>query len=316
MGQRVPRIKTEVSESQMRQAFEEAWMELFNKQPTSQQIALVLAQNALETGNRKSMWNYNIGNITTDGKGSFNYFDDLKTKEQMSKGIWEDKYLKYRAYSNLKDGIKDYLQLLSGKKYGKAWQHILNPNPAAFSKAIKQVGYYTADEDKYTETLNKLYKKFNKVQPLKQDFALSPSLDLTLDRYLKQIAASNKLINLLPSHNFSIAVNSNDLTNSFEFAKILVAALKEELLAKAFIHTNGHMLEVSCTINGDNKTCLGAITQLTDALAQIFEKQTIKIGGIKIESNIKLGQSNLAPIKSAMAEREHKQFLRKFEEKC
>jgi hypothetical protein len=162
MGNRVQRVRTEVSESQMAAAVLDAWKEMFNTTPTKEQVSLVLAQNALETGSRKSMWNYNIGNITTDGKSQYDYFDDLRTSEQTSPGVWQKMNLKYRAYPTLKDGVKDYLKLLSGKHYSNAWDHIINPDPAAFSKALKQSGYYTANEAPYTKTLSGLYGKYNK----------------------------------------------------------------------------------------------------------------------------------------------------------
>ena len=68
MGNRVQRVKTEVSEDQMAQAIIDAWKKLFGNPPAKEQVSMILAQNALETANRKSMWNNNVGNITTDGK--------------------------------------------------------------------------------------------------------------------------------------------------------------------------------------------------------------------------------------------------------
>src|ERR1700690_272250 len=121
MGQKVKRIKTEVSEPQMAQALINGWKFLFGNAPSKQQIGLLIAQNNLETGHRKSMWNFNVGNITTDGNGPFNYYDDLTTDEQVTPGVWKKKNLKYRSYNSLDDGVKDYLKLLSGQKYSEVW---------------------------------------------------------------------------------------------------------------------------------------------------------------------------------------------------
>jgi len=196
MGNRVPRVRTAVSENELSQAIIQAWQQLFSSTPTKEQVTMVMAHNALETGHRKSMWNYNLGNITTNGKGSYNYFDDLTTDEQMSPGKWEKKNLKYRAYPNLLEGTKDYLKFLSGEKYANAWQFILNPDPASFSKALKEVGYYTANEAPYTKHLTSVYNSLSKNKEVDNDKdleTLNRLLDETDDE--KTEALLNKLFN-------------------------------------------------------------------------------------------------------------------------
>lgn len=161
-GNKVQRVRTDVSESQMAQAIINAWKQKFGETPAKEQVAMVLAQNDLETAHRKSMWNYNVGNITTNGKDNFDYFDDLKTSEQIKPGVWKDMNLKYRAYPNLDAGVKDYLNFLSGGRYAQAWEHIKNPDPVAFSKALKRAGYYTANEAPYTKSLVSLFDNNSK----------------------------------------------------------------------------------------------------------------------------------------------------------
>ena len=160
MGNRVQRVKTYVSEEEMRKAISEGWKQLFGTDATEEQVNMIMTQNALETNHRQSMWNYNLGNITTGG--GHDYFDDLTTKEQTSPGVWEKKNLKYVAYPTLKDGVLGFLKFLSNnKRYAAAWQHILTPNVTEYSKALKHGGYYTADESKYTSGLNKIYKQYS-----------------------------------------------------------------------------------------------------------------------------------------------------------
>lgn len=337
MGKRIPRIKTEVSESQMAQAIIESWKELFNGTvPTKDQVAMVLAQNALETGHRKSLWNFNIGNITTDGKGSFDFFDDLETNEQIAPGSWKKMNLKYRAYPTLKDGMKDYLKLLSGKKYSNAWEHIINPNAISFSKALKQQGYYTADEAKYTKTMKSLFDRFSKSDsyekaksgkddlskkyvanqnniPSKNDALIS-----TIDDYLQQIAASEKSYKklykqYLPLNNILIKIQSNDIVNSIEFSRILCSALDEKLLAKTVSFSNNNLVEVECSINGPSNDCFNAVKQLTTALSDTFKTATIKIGGVTILTKcVTDKRSSYKPINSIMAFNQYNKFLLKF----
>ncbi len=163
MGNEVQRVRTEASDTQMAQAVLEAWGDLFKKVPSKEQVSLVLAQNALETGrDRKSMWNFNVGNIKANQKGPYDYFY-LRGPEQTAPGKWEQLRMSFRAYPNLKEGVKDYLTLLStAGRYAPAWKHILNPDPAAFSKALKAGGYYTANEEAYTKGLTGLYNQFSK----------------------------------------------------------------------------------------------------------------------------------------------------------
>lgn len=163
MGNEVQRVRTEASDSQMAQAIIGAWRDLFKNVPSKEQVSLVLAQNALETGrDRKSMWNNNVGNIKADPKGSYDYFY-LKGPEQTAPGKWEQLRMTFRAYKTLEEGVKDYLALLSkSSRYANAWQHILHPDPVAFSKALKAGGYYTANEEAYTKGLTGLYSQFAK----------------------------------------------------------------------------------------------------------------------------------------------------------
>jgi hypothetical protein len=334
MGERVKRVRTEVSETQMAQAILESWKDLFKETPTKQQVALVLSQNALETGHRKQMWNYNVGNITTDGKGSFDYYDDLATDEQIKPGVWKKMNLKYRAYPSLNDGVKDYLRLLSSKHYGNAWQHIKNPDPTAFSKALKQSGYYTANEAPYTKTLNQLYTQFNKSNSYEQaqsgkaapssvaTLSNKPSVptDLTnlMDKYLHMVAASEQMNKrlykqLLPKTDIVIQVNSSNYTNDIEFARILCTALEENLLADSYTHTDGRNVEIECAIHGPPEDCFDAVKQLTESVAEAFSHATKKIGSIVVKTNCIMDKkSSYQEISAKTADTNYRSFLLKF----
>lgn len=324
MGNQVKRIKTEVSVSQMADAITEGWKELFGVMPSKEQVAMVLSQNALETGHRKSMWNYNVGNITTSGKDQYDYFDDLTTNEQIKPGTWKKMNLKYRAYPSLKDGIKDYLKFISGKRYSDAWKHILNPNPVEFSKALKAAGYYTANEAGYTKTLSKLYDQYSgsHVEKSKVPLMSQPqndnSLSDILDNYLQMVAASEKrnkklYKKLLPFNNILIKVNSNNYTDSVEFSRILCAAMEEELMANAYTHTDGNTVEIECVIPGPPHDCLEATRQLTASIENAFQYATNKIGKIIVKTEcVANKKSSYKQIGFKSAEHHHKKFLLKF----
>lgn len=338
---RVERVRTPVSQEQLSNALIEAWRQLFSNEPTKEQILLILAHNAIETGHRQSMWNYNIGNITTGGKSS-DYFDGLKTKEQMSPGKWEEKYLKYKAYPSLLAGAIGYLKFLStNKRYGNAWKHILNPDPIAYSKELKKAKYYTVDEEPYTKSLKSAFDNLTKgkgnvknIKPkVKKDkidvndelikkylFTDMPTannqIQSTLNEYLKQVSANNKdLYNKYLDNNiFTIKILSHSMTNSIEFGRILCMAIEEELGGKGFIHSNGLGAEIECEVSGPETDCLNAVDQLAGAVASTFKKATIKMGGANIKYQVLNKSSSYDLISSKVASQNYTNFLNKFKE--
>jgi len=336
MGNRVQRFQTNISEPQMAQAIIEAWKDLFGNVPTKEQVSMVLAQNNLETANRKSMWNYNVGNITTDGKDKFDFFDDLTTKEQISPGVWKKMNLKYRAYPNLEAGVKDYLNLLNNKHYAGAFQYIVHPDPVAYSKALKARKYYTADESAYTAGVKRLFNQANKsnsyelamsgqvprgiktkkiVQPNKWAF-----LDNILEKFMNMLSLANSNISLkqlyktaLPNHQILIKINAPNHMSGIEFSRILCLALDEELLASCYPHTDGHQVEVECSLQGPEQECFQAVEQLSQAIAEAFYQATTKVGNIKIETQCSMNkQSSYQPISLKMATTNYRKFLLQF----
>jgi hypothetical protein len=156
LGHRVKRFATPVSNAEMLASITRVWKKLFQTTPTAEQLAMIMSHNDLETGHRKSMWNYNVGNITVGNSDhDHNYYDDLTTNEQVAPGKWESAKLKYRAFDTLDEGMEDYLKFIS-KRPG--WKWIMDPNPEAYSKALKASGYYTANESDYTRNMKGLFQ--------------------------------------------------------------------------------------------------------------------------------------------------------------
>lgn len=276
MGNRVERVRTPISETQMAQAVIESWKQLFGSTPSKQQVGLVMAQNSLETGHRNSMWNYNIGNLTTDGKGSYDFYDDLTTKEQIHPGDWQPRNLKYRSYSSLIDGVKDYLRLLSGKHYSKAWDNILNPNPVAFSKALKESGYYTANEAPYTKSIVQLYSQFGNSDSYEKARAgrIEPapvSKDDFFGKYLARFKDNG--MNIYDQLGGKSSTPTNDTTNLSSvldnYLQMIAASEKSnKKLYKKFLPTNHILIEVQASnytyaVEFANILCMALDEELT-----------------------------------------------------
>lgn len=337
MGKQVPKTSTPVSDAQMSQAISNVWQRLFGTPASPEQVHIIMAQNAIETGrNRKSMHNYNVGNIivgTTNHDyflgGDWMYADKAQT---VKKPITQ----KFRAYNSLEEGVQDYLNLLSkSKRYANAWQHIMNPNIRAYSKALHDAGYYGAKEEEYTKGLLAQYNSFSKTKvpsanPSQQaqptqvaqqsDFS---NLDNIMKKYLQQMgfqAAANTTYELkkiynshLPTHDILIRISAPDYASAIEFAGILSTALDEDLLTTSYLHTDGHDVEIECSIAGPEKTCFDAVQQMADAVSETFKDATAKIGGVSVKTQqIMNKKSSYQPISPRTADTNHRKFLLKF----
>ena len=342
MGKQVPKTNTPVSDAQMAQAITNVWQRLFGTAPSKEQVYMIMAQNAIETGGkRESMHNYNVGNIivgTTDHDyflgGDWMYTDKTETTK---KTITQ----KFRAYNSLEDGVTDYLKLLSGsKRYATAWEHIKHPDIRAYSKALHDAGYYGAKEEVYTKGLLAQFNRFNKgnsysaspdqggrgaqqpSQVAQQDNSFLGGLEALLNKFLHRnvqsaTAGNHNLKKLykeaLPTHHVLIQIAAPDYTSAVEFSRVLCSALDEDLLSNSYPYTDGHEVEIECSIAGPEKECLAAVKQMTEAVAETFKDATIKIGGITVKTNqITNKKSSYQPISPRMAGTNYRKFLLKF----
>jgi hypothetical protein len=163
------------------------------------------------------------------------------------------------------------------------------------------------------------YQPADKIAPSMVASNSPPADDLIsiLNRYLQEITASRKDKQLykryLPTHNLTIQVSSPDYTEAVEFSTVLASSLDEELLADAFVHTNGHHVEVECRIPGSPAICKRAVEELTEAIKQAFKIATRRIGEISIDYQVCMDKkSSYQPISLVTATLQHRQFLLKF----
>lgn len=337
MGKQVPKTNTPVSDSEMAQAIVTVWTRMFGATPSRDQVNLIMAQNAIETGpNRQSMHNYNVGNIivgTSDNDyflgGDWMYTDKSETTK---KTITQH----FRAYPTLEAGVTDYLKLLSSsKRYATAWKHIMDFNVREYSKALHDAGYYGAKEEVYTKGLLGQMGRFNKsnsyelamsgkakpsTAPAKQPTNQMDDMDNTLNQLLQefQVAATNfnlkKLYKkALPTHDILIRISAPDYASAIEFSQVLTSALDEDLLSTSYPHTDGHDVEIECSIAGPEKECCAAVQQMTRAVAEAFRDATNKIGGVVIKTEqFTNKKSSYQPISPRTADTNHRKFLLKF----
>lgn len=314
MADKVNRVPTPVSEDQIVPGIISAWKKIFGKKPTMSQVGKVLAQIMLETGNGKAIFNNNVGNINWTPGFTGNYYE-IKDSTTVGNNPANRQYYtaKMRSYGSISSGIEDYLILL--KNRAPVMQALQKGNIKDFSAALASVHYYDPhirDDyvDKsgkkvsgYTSGLSARYNSFMEKHkqgvsdPDKKQHSnsftdnmigsffnrLSDLLDnLTKSASGTNIMTINKYGEEYPENSFLISIDTNnDFSTKLEFARILSLALKEEIDANSDIYTDGNDVEVQCVVNAEKARSLSVVKELCNAMSDVFDYATKKIGGVK-----------------------------------
>lgn len=149
-----PIKRTDCSQQELTQALITGWENIFNYTPTKEQVAIIWAQHALETGMSTSMYNYNIGTIKKSTT-----IDNIKTKYY---SLNSDINALFPAFNNLLEGAAFYLQFLKNTKFVEVWKAIESGSPAEFVHLLKLIGYYKSSEEDYTKAELSYFNRFMK----------------------------------------------------------------------------------------------------------------------------------------------------------
>lgn len=168
MLKKVDTVKTVCSQYELTKGFIEGWKKQFDVLPQKKSIAILYAQNSIETGGTTHMWNWNLGNIKAiDDPNNIIEYCALN-------GVWEiingqriiippDRPgAWFRSFSTLADGVAFYLDFLKNHRYKKAWAAIEAGSPIEFTHLLKMAGYYTAPEADYAKAVGIYFNKFMK----------------------------------------------------------------------------------------------------------------------------------------------------------
>lgn len=159
-----PAEHTPWTAQQVGQALVNAWTLLFGAGPTARSVAVLLSQWALETGRGKSCYASNLGNArppTTRG-------DTLCCQlTHVSEIIGGREYFfappsrgsTFRAFESLDEGAAWYLNSLH-TRFAHAWPAVIAGDPTAYSLALAESHYYTANPAQYTRTMVALFNEF------------------------------------------------------------------------------------------------------------------------------------------------------------
>jgi flagellum-specific peptidoglycan hydrolase FlgJ len=131
-------------------------------------LLVLLAQTSLENGvGYPHCKNYNFGNIKYSGKTDYCFY---RCNEIINgKIVWFDKpnpAACFVAFETCEEGVIYYLSFIKNRYRNSpsVWNAIVAGDPVAFSHALKQNRYYTADEGQYTKGVVALFNQFNKLE--------------------------------------------------------------------------------------------------------------------------------------------------------
>jgi hypothetical protein len=146
-------------------------------------------------------------------------------------------------------------------------------------------------------------------------------LDNILNQYIQMlgVAASSETSlkklykKALPNNDILIEITAPNYTSAVEFSRILCTALDEDLISTTYPHTDGHRVEIECSISGSSKKCFAAVKQMAGAMEEAFKNATIKIGGIIVKTNCIMNKkSSYQAISSSTASTNYRKFMLKF----
>lgn len=116
---------------------------------------LLAAQIALETGDGKYSYSYNLGNMKAPDREGTKY--QLLDTWEVEGGKRVDRREPFLAYDSLDEGLDAYIEYLDRKG---ALDVADQGDVDAYNRQLKSFGYYTADEGQYGENLKKRLRKW------------------------------------------------------------------------------------------------------------------------------------------------------------
>jgi hypothetical protein len=147
--------RTQIGGKAAADALQKAWQSVTGEEASDDTLAVLTAHWAHETGNGKSMMNFNFAGLK--GKGPSGLSVACRTRE----GYGADAVRitdNFRAYRSPEEGATDYLSLLD-RRYPKAVEAAKNGDAGGFVSALKERGYFTDNEDTYKARVTQLSRQ-------------------------------------------------------------------------------------------------------------------------------------------------------------
>jgi flagellum-specific peptidoglycan hydrolase FlgJ len=312
----VKAVKTNITKDEFVSSLKKAWPVVFpDIQISERGVNILWAHTAMETGNFQSMYNYNLGNIKATPK----YSQNKKWTSFSGGEVIDGKTYKFtaahpmyysRSYDSLDEAMVDYLKILGGR-FKSALMEAVNGNVENFSKQLKEQGYYTADEKKYTNAIKALLNEPNvpsqTLEPANDnDLAeLEQALGIKLvANNLTEMVVNAISDKILPRNDIKIKIKADKFSSIIEYAYILSNAISRTIDADTDICVNGSDVEINCNTTGD----IEYIKDAVQAIDNIVSKAFLNNYKSPVISIIKEGKSKYSIIKENKIERERRKF--------
>jgi len=146
--------RTQIGGRAAADALRTAWKTVTGEDASDDTLAVLTAHWAHETGNGKSMMNFNFAGLK--GKGPSGLSVACSTRE----GYGENAVRivdNFRAYRTAEEGATDYVSLLE-RRYPKAVEAARGGDASGFVSALKDRGYFTDNLDTYQARVSQLSK--------------------------------------------------------------------------------------------------------------------------------------------------------------
>jgi flagellum-specific peptidoglycan hydrolase FlgJ len=173
MGTFVENQLTPLSAEQAAAALSEGYQRVVGSKPSQAILSLLLGQTALETGNWRSIHNYNFGNVR--GVSPDGLFTSFRAGEiEGGKEVFYeagDPRNKFRAYQDVVAGAADYVRALRDRPHW--WEGLQSGTVEGFIHGLTTYpAYFTANAAQYSRVLS---DRMNQYTALAKQYAGSHS---------------------------------------------------------------------------------------------------------------------------------------------
>lgn len=333
---KVQAIRTTVSKADLISALKNVWPSLFpDIQMSDRGFEVLWAKIALETGNMRSMMNYNLGNVKcTPNQSQSSKFTGFPCGENLPDANGQIRSIKFtsehpmcyfRAFDSLEEGVKFYLSFLGQEQYRDALMAAVSGDPTEFANKLKEAGYYTASASRYAKGLRRLMVEEDKnktpsvvsttndeiPQDVKMEATeLAQALGLNISfasMPLTQMVVNAISEEMLPINDVKVIIKADNLSSMMEYGYILSNALSRTIDADTDICSDGKHVEVTCSTTGNTKTIINAVAAIDDVVAKAFQNKYKKI----VVSSVREGKSKYSIVGEIKLERHRRKFALK-----
>lgn len=123
---------------------------------------VLLAQWGIETGDGRSCWNWNLGNVKRVKSEDWTMLGNVWEILGGKKVVFQPPHAQthFASFDDIERGAAFFLAKLQGR-FAKAWHAVLAGDPGLFARELKKLGYYTADVRAYTYAIEARYRAFD-----------------------------------------------------------------------------------------------------------------------------------------------------------